>query len=199
MPPRPCRPRTTCGGSSPKAPTSSPSAAARPSAAPRRAASSWAGVISSSPWRCSIRTWTCTRRRGRGMKVGREEIVGLLVALRRFVASDHRAAGERQRAQLETILDALGDTPGVRAGFAPHADDHRGYPVLVVRLDEAVLGRPAETIVSELLEGEPAIGVSQQFLRERAIGVVASTLHPGEEAVVARRLREVLRPRTAPP
>ncbi len=135
---------------------------------------------------------------GRGMKVGREEIVGLLVALRRFVGDDHRAAGARQRAQLETILDALRDTPGVRAGFAPRADDHCGYPVLVVRIDEAVVGRPAETIVRELLEGEPPIGVSQQFLRERAIGVVASTLHPGEEDVVARRLRETLRPHTPP-
>lgn len=132
---------------------------------------------------------------GRPMKVGREEIAGLIVALRRFLASDQAAVREAQRSQLQRIVDALADVAGARAEFAPEADDGQRYPVVIVRLDEAVLGRPVEAIVNELLDGDPPIGVSQQFLRRRAIGLVAATLLPGEEDIVAARLRQVLRRR----
>ena len=129
---------------------------------------------------------------GRSMKVGREEIVGLLVALRRFVASDHAGVLAAQRAQLQTIVDALAGLAGVRAELLGDADPARRYPVAVVHIDEAVLGRSVEALVNALLEGDPPIGVSQQFLHRRGIGLNASAMRPGEERAVAARLRQVL-------
>jgi L-seryl-tRNA(Ser) seleniumtransferase len=128
---------------------------------------------------------------GRSMKVGREEIVGLVIALRRFVASDHAAALAVQRRQLETIVEALAGLPGVAAALLDEAEPGR-YPVAMVRVDEAVLGRSVEELVNALLEGEPPIGVSQQFLHRRAIGLTASAMRPGDERTVAARLRTLL-------
>lgn len=129
---------------------------------------------------------------GRSMKVGKEEIVGLVVALRRFLARDHAAERAQQRTQLQKIVAALEGVRGVQASLLEDADAPRPYPTALVRLDEAVLGRPVEAVINELMDGEPPVGVSQQFLARRAIGLVASTLRPGEESVVADRLRQTL-------
>ena len=52
---------------------------------------------------------------GRPMKVGKEEIVGLIVALRRFLARDHDAERVEQERRLATILDAVAGLPGIQA------------------------------------------------------------------------------------
>jgi hypothetical protein len=84
----------------------------------------------------------------------------------------------------------------VRASLLEDVDEPRAYPTAVLRIDVAVFGRSVEAVINELMDGDPPVGVSQQFLDQRAIGLVASTLLPGEEAVVADRLRQALtRPR----
>lgn len=128
---------------------------------------------------------------GRAMKVGKEEIAGLLAALRRFLTLDHDAERRRQRAQLQAILDAVAGLPAVRATEL-RDDPDAGWPVAVVRLDESVLGRSVEAVVNELLAGDPAIAVSQSFLHCRGIGLNASTLRDGEAGLVAERLRQQL-------
>lgn len=50
-----------------------------------------------------------------------------------------------------------------------------------------------EAIINELMQGGPPIAVSQNFLHDRAIGVIASSLRDGEEEIVAARLRDLLR------
>ncbi len=129
---------------------------------------------------------------GRPMKVGKEEIVGLVVALRRYLALDHEAERRAQEAQLETIVAALEGLPGVRAHQL--ADDlaPRAYPTVAVRIDEAVVGRDAAALINELIEGDPPVAVSQNLLHEGALALVASTLRPGDAEVVAARLRDVL-------
>jgi len=48
---------------------------------------------------------------GRACKAGKEEIVGLIVALRRFVAEGDAPRAARLRAMLEVVREALGDLP----------------------------------------------------------------------------------------
>jgi L-seryl-tRNA(Ser) seleniumtransferase len=126
---------------------------------------------------------------GRAMKVGKEEIAGLVVALRRFLARDHEAEWRRQAEQLRSIAEALAGVHGVRA---EQRGDPPAYPALVVALDEGALGRTAEDVVNALIEGEPRVAVAQSFLHERAIGIIASALKEGEEEIVAARLYDVV-------
>ena len=53
---------------------------------------------------------------GRGMKVGKEEIVGLIVALERFVKQDHLAETERWAARARRVADGLQGIPGPHGG-----------------------------------------------------------------------------------
>jgi D-glucosaminate-6-phosphate ammonia-lyase len=125
---------------------------------------------------------------GRPMKVGKEEIVGLVVALKRFLARDHDAERAAQQRQLEAILAALDGLPGVRTELMTE----RAAPSAVVRLDEAVIGQSVEGVINALIDGEPAVAVGQNYLHERGIGLSATVLQPGEEQIVAARLRALL-------
>jgi hypothetical protein len=69
---------------------------------------------------------------------------------------------------------------------------HRASPSAVVRLDEAVIGQSVEAVINALIDGEPAIAVGQNYLHERGIGLAATVLQPGEEQIVAERMRAVL-------
>lgn len=129
---------------------------------------------------------------GRPMKVGKEEIAGLIVALRRFLARDHAAERAAQERRLATILDAVRGIPGVRAAQIGEEDAPRAYPTGVIRIDEKIVERPVSAIVNALIEGDPPIAVSQNLLHEQALCIVTALLKPGEEAIVAERLRAVL-------
>jgi D-glucosaminate-6-phosphate ammonia-lyase len=127
---------------------------------------------------------------GRPMKVGREEIVGLVVALRRFLTRDLGAEAREQASRLRSIADALSGLTGVSSELREPTER---FPTLVVRLDETALGRATADIINELIDGDPRVAVSQSWLREQALGVVASTLRDGEDELVAARLVQVLR------
>jgi L-seryl-tRNA(Ser) seleniumtransferase len=129
---------------------------------------------------------------GRPLKVGKEEIVGLIVALRRFLARDHAAERREQEERLAMIIAALEGIPGVEPVLLEDRHAPRPYPTLVVRIDETVVEQTVEALVNELADGSPPICVSQNFLHERALGIVATTLKPGEEETIAERLRQVL-------
>lgn len=129
---------------------------------------------------------------GRPMKVGKEEIVGLVVALKRFLARDHEAERREQAEKLTAVVESLAGLPGVRAALIGDGDARRPYPTAAIYLDPAILGRSAETIVNELLDGEPRVAVSQNLLRDNALALYASALRDEEEVALATRLREVL-------
>jgi L-seryl-tRNA(Ser) seleniumtransferase len=129
---------------------------------------------------------------GRPMKVGKEEIVGLVVALKRFLARDHAAARRAQEAQLASVIDALAGLPGVRASLLDESQSPRPYPTAVLLIDEAVVGRSVEALVNELIDGDPRVAVSQNLLQNKALALYATALRPGEEEVLARKLWEVL-------
>jgi D-glucosaminate-6-phosphate ammonia-lyase len=129
---------------------------------------------------------------GRPMKVGKEEVMGLVVALQRFLERDHDAERRAQEGQLQTIASALEGVPGVTARLLDDSASPRPYPTLLVTLDERTVERTVEEVINALIEHEQPIGVSQNFLHLRALGIVATTLQPGDEAIVARRLREEL-------
>jgi D-glucosaminate-6-phosphate ammonia-lyase len=129
---------------------------------------------------------------GRPMKVGKEVIAGLVVALRRFLARAHQAGRQAEEGRLATILAALAGLPGIRAEHLADGQSPRPYATAVVRIDERVVKQTVETIINTLIAGDPPIAVSQNFLHERAIGLVASVLQPGEERTAATRLRDIL-------
>ncbi len=126
------------------------------------------------------------------MKVAKEEIAGLMVVLERYVERAHPAEWGRWHGMLETIQARLSGLRGVVPEILVNKVEPEAVPVLRVRLDEVVLEQSVAEVVSRLIEGSPAVSVSQAYLDASAPGINPMVLQPGEEEIVTERIRAVL-------
>lgn len=125
---------------------------------------------------------------GRSMKVGKEEIVGLLVALEAFVARDHAADRRRWESMLESLTSALAPVSGLRCRpLSPDAAP-RPYPYLLIDVDPRAFGHTAVEVVNLLQQGVPPICVAEGFVDEGAIAIIPTQLADGDEQLIAERL-----------
>jgi L-seryl-tRNA(Ser) seleniumtransferase len=127
---------------------------------------------------------------GRSMKVGREEIVGLLVALRRFAAGEDQADLERMQRLLDPIEETLQDLPDIMV--ERHLPARKPVPSLRITLVGDCAGERAYNLVNRLLEGEPAIAVDQSHAEFGRIALIPQGITPDEAMIVARRLQDEL-------
>lgn len=133
---------------------------------------------------------------GRGMKVDKEEVVGLLVALEQFIARDHQALRRRDRKRVEAIRARLRDIPGLRL-----VDDDAFFgPGLVLMWNQEEIPLGYDAFIKQMREGEPPIGViyaegpSTYFVSQvKGPALFVGALNDGEERIVAERAREILR------
>ena len=131
---------------------------------------------------------------GRGLKVNKEEMVGMLAALERFLALDHAAELREFERRAETIRRSATAVSGVNAEvFVPEVANH--VPHLRISWDAAARGLTPAEVVKALRDGEPSIGTRSEG---DALVVGVWMMQPGEDKIVARRLREVLEKRSVP-
>jgi L-seryl-tRNA(Ser) seleniumtransferase len=130
---------------------------------------------------------------GRGMKVGKEEVIGLIVALERWVKSDHRAEEARWDARARRIVAELQGVPGLTAVFAPNT---AGYADADLTWDETVIPLNKDKLRQQLAAGAPRVQVEVIITEDKGTTTWHATartrvLRDGEEVLVARRLKEV--------
>jgi uncharacterized pyridoxal phosphate-dependent enzyme len=129
---------------------------------------------------------------GRPMKAGKEEIVGLVVALERYLAQDREAEDTCWEAQVAYLVEALGALPGVRARRVcpvPPGIQPVTIPRAYVEWDADVVHLTIEEAVRRLYDGDPPIAVGST---QDALALNPQTLAPGEEQVVAERIMALL-------
>jgi L-seryl-tRNA(Ser) seleniumtransferase len=125
---------------------------------------------------------------GRGLKVNKEEMLGMLAALELYLAKDHAAEYRDFEKRAEMIQKSASAVPGVKAElFVPEVANH--VPHVRISWDATALGFKADQAVKALLDGEPSIGTRSEG---DAIVVGVWMMRPGEDKVVAKRMREVL-------
>jgi L-seryl-tRNA(Ser) seleniumtransferase len=121
---------------------------------------------------------------GRPLKVDRQEVVGVVAALREWLSMDHQArfsvAGQRGQ-RLRQGLEGL---PGLR--FTPAAGEASW---LRVEIDTQAAGQSAAQVAARLREGDPSVWVGVQ---EGVLNFDLGTVSEGDEAVIARQVRAVL-------
>ena len=131
---------------------------------------------------------------GRAAKTSKEEIVGLVTALELFLAADEAAEMNRYREICGSIVDALRDIPGIHP-VVEHDPVNRVIPHAVIYFNSSWEGPSGHTIQVALAQGEPHIYVQQGphqggYLDEIAIDPI--NLQPGDEDIIAARLRDEL-------
>jgi D-glucosaminate-6-phosphate ammonia-lyase len=127
---------------------------------------------------------------GRGMKVGKESILGAIAALEAWERRDHGAIRARERTYLELWRERFTDLPGVRAEILP---DPTNNPLDRLRLhvDAAEAGISAWELAAALAAGDPPVIVRDHHAEQSFLELDPCNLHGGEEAeMVASRLTD---------
>jgi L-seryl-tRNA(Ser) seleniumtransferase len=125
---------------------------------------------------------------GRGMKVNKEEILGMFVALDLYLKKNHDEERRDFDSRADTIRKSAASLAGVEAEiFVPQVANH--VPHIRISWDAAAKGVTAADAVRALRDGEPSIGARAEA-GSLVIGVWM--MRPGEDKIVARRLRQVI-------
>jgi uncharacterized pyridoxal phosphate-dependent enzyme len=139
----------------------------------------------------------------RAMKVGREEMIGMLVAVESWVKRDHQAEWAEWVARCDYIAERASKVAGISAQVQrePGASLSNRSPRVTLRWDSKQLGLTGAD-VSDLLEnGEPRIalgggggggGGGRDLPGDSGISITSAMMQPGDEKVVAQRIVEVL-------
>ncbi|MBM3734278.1 MAG: aminotransferase class V-fold PLP-dependent enzyme [Acidobacteria bacterium] len=127
-------------------------------------------------------------------KVGKEEIVGLLTALEIYLGKDHEAERKEWHAMLDRLAARLKGAPAVTTEYITN-NDYSHSPRLSVQWNEAKLGVTVPQMVERLRGGTPSIEASDMRYFNppwKGLGVFPYNLKPGEELIIADRIREIL-------
>jgi len=121
---------------------------------------------------------------GRGFKAGKEEIVGLLVALERFAAADDEAANAALQARLERIAQQLGDLPGISKRIVPARETGRvpQLQLAMERIDAHVLSRRLQAAATP-------VHLSERFAAQGILIVDPQALRAEDDAALAAAVR----------
>lgn len=121
---------------------------------------------------------------GRGMKVGKEEIVGLIAALNRYVDLDHEAVIETWNKKARYLADQLKDLPGVKAEYRING---AGFGEVRVTWDRKTIPLTGREAFRKLMSGEPRI----LYYEDDEGGTFQTRcMKDGDEILAARRLRQ---------
>ncbi len=147
----------------------------------------------------------------RAMKVGKEEVMGLLAAVEAWKKFDLAALDKEWNKRVKKIGDLAETVPGVTTDIQTPPNGNR-YPTLTVKWDEAAFKLTVAECARKLRTGTPPIEVLTNnnpstvpgvhiernpnlpapASRPNTLRIVALTLQPGEDLIVGRRIREVL-------
>jgi len=128
---------------------------------------------------------------GRGMKVGKESIAGVMAALEAWEKRDHAGIRKRERQALDLWLHTLQAIKGVAAEIEPDPTNNPLDRLKVSVLPES--GFSAANLAAALAAGDPPVIVRDHETERGHFYLDPCNLHPGEAEIVAGRLSSTLR------
>ncbi len=140
----------------------------------------WNALLNNSPFEDTL---------GRGQKVGKEEIVGMIKALEIYLKEDHDALTKEWWGRLDKISADVTKVPGVStAYFVPDIANH--VPHVQINWDPRRIALAPRQAAGLLRKGTPSIVVEST---ETGLAMNSFMLQPGEDAVVGAKITELLR------
>ena len=127
---------------------------------------------------------------GRGMKVAKEEIIGLLAAFPIFMNEDEEAENKRYREMCQKVVDALVEVPGLAVTLEHDEYDYL-VPTALMRFKRDWNGLTRDQVFETMARGDPPVFL-HSYGPPDELAVVPNSLSAEELEVVIRRLREVL-------
>lgn len=128
---------------------------------------------------------------GRGMKVNKEEIFGLMVAVEQYLKLDHKKERKELEERVKLISDSAQSVTGVETEIVvQYIGNH--YPQVRIDWDNEKINLSHQELIEKLRNGHPSIETATKGWLGEGVFVCMSMARPGQERVVAQRLREIL-------
>ena len=127
---------------------------------------------------------------GRPLKVGKEQVAGLLTALKIYVSLDHAAVRNEQILRVTVLQQDLANVPNIRGELI--GLEGEDPPLLRIFLDEKASRLTTWDLVNRLFDDDPAIAVGQEGAANRYITVNPFNLDGEQASLIARRIRAIL-------
>jgi L-seryl-tRNA(Ser) seleniumtransferase len=133
---------------------------------------------------------------GRALKVGKEEAIGMLMAVEMWTKRDHDAEWKRWTGWLDHIAQRVSTVAGVTTSVAQPNGLSNRTPSLKIFWDRERLGLSGDAVVRTLLDGEPRItmdvarGPGQPT--QSGVSITPYMMAAGDERIIADRLVAVL-------
>jgi uncharacterized pyridoxal phosphate-dependent enzyme len=128
---------------------------------------------------------------GRGMKVNKEEMLGMYAALDAYINKDHDKEWKMWEDNIGYINDAVKNIKGVTTEISvPPIANHT--PKLKIAWDKNIIRTTRENLGDKLRNGNPSIEVISWGDEDNSISLTVFMLKKGEEKIVAKRIKEEL-------
>ncbi|MFH9296751.1 aminotransferase class V-fold PLP-dependent enzyme [Streptomyces sp. NPDC017520] len=129
----------------------------------------------------------------RPMKVGKENLMGLLAAVDEYISIDLEERAEEQLQRMSALLPRLRRLPGIAARLV--RDEYgRKLCRIALTVDPSDAGRTATTLTEEMKAGDPPVYLGDFRIHLGELDIDPSSLAPSEEEIVLRGLERILLP-----
>jgi L-seryl-tRNA(Ser) seleniumtransferase len=146
---------------------------------------------------------------GRTMKIGKEEMLGILAAVEMWVQRDHKKEDETWTQWMQTIADRVTKIDGVTAAVRQPRGLNNHSPGLSINWDAAKLGITGDEVSNILWTTEPRIALGggggggggrggRAQSAQTGISITAYMMMPGDVKIVADRIHEILSAKRPP-
>lgn len=137
---------------------------------------------------------------GRDNKVGREEMIGMMVAVETWLKRDHDTEYKSWMNRLNAIARKVLTIEGVKTSISEPVELSNKHPTLWVSWDPAKFNVTGYEIAEELGSTKPrvAVGSKDQSDGSTSIDLVSSHMQEGEDKIVAERVFEILNRKRSP-
>jgi L-seryl-tRNA(Ser) seleniumtransferase len=139
---------------------------------------------------------------GRGMKIAKEQIVGMVAAVDWLLTQTDEGMEKESRDRMAVIIKMVKDIPSVQTSImVPELANH--VPHLMINFDPNVIGASTRELRTRLRTATPAIELNPHTgsmrasqgvpAQPNALVVTTFLINPGEEITVGRQIRKVLK------
>jgi uncharacterized pyridoxal phosphate-dependent enzyme len=160
-----------------------------------------AGVLLGPKDLCAAAFWNAAPHHnwGRALKVGKEEAMGMLAAVRMWYKRDHEAEQKQWLEWDQYIANALKDIPSVTTKITPPGNDlSNRASTLRISWDAAKVGITGTELVAKLDKGTPRILVDggqgkRPDTMQSSLGIMPYMMQPGDAKIVAETIAGYMR------
>ncbi len=125
---------------------------------------------------------------GRGMKVNKEEVLAMLIAVETYINRDHDAEWKLWDSQIKLISNSALEVDGVETDIhVPEIANH--VPSLNISWDQSKIKITPNEARQALRAGHPSI---ETVGGDKSVNITTWMMNAGEERIVARRVKEIL-------